>query len=225
MMLALWIIIGLIALFTVASMLPFSVHLHGERKDSFSYRTSFRWPWRAFGIGIRRDAQGRYIQLLCGDRCLYERERRKKTKKKEKTEEKGKTEGKRKMGFLDLLRNRDIMLQLIKTALRFRKDLFMCFRRPRLAGDIEIGFGDPAAMGIISGFVYAVSPRGMVLDDLRIRPDYVNVTLTGEIDFSTGARPSRIITAIIKLLFRLPIIRLLRLLRRRKKAKRKKEVK
>jgi len=226
-MLASWIIIGLIALLVVASMLPFSVHVQGERKDSFSYRTSFRWPWRTFGIGIRRDAQGRYIQLLCGDRCLYERKKRKKTKKKEKKEkkeEKGKTEEKRKMGFLDLLRNRDIMLQLIKAALRFRKDLFMCFRRPRLAGDIEIGFGDPAAMGIISGFVYAVSPRGMVLDDLRIKSDYVNVTFTGKVDFSTGARPSRIITAIIKLLFRLPIIRLLRLLRRRRKAKRKKEV-
>jgi len=122
------------------------------------------------------------------------------------------------------LRDRDILLNLVETALRFCKDLFMCFRRPRLAGDVEIGFGDPAAMGIVSGLVYAVSPRGMVLDDLRIKPDYVNATFTGVVDFSTGALPARIITVIIKLLFRLPIIRLLRLLRRRRKAKKKREV-
>ena len=93
-----------------------------------------------------------------------------------------------------------------------------------MAGDIEIGFGDPAAMGIVSGFVYAVSPRGMILDDLRIKPDYVNATFTGEVDFRTGALPARIIAVIIKLLFRLPIIGLLRLIRRRRKAKRKEEV-
>ena len=236
-MLALWIIMGLVVFLAVASMLPFSLHVQGEREDSISYRTSFQWPWRFFGIGIRRDAQGFHIQLLCGNRCLYERKKRKKTKKeegtkekkeKEKTQEKHKEEKKAekkgKKGFFDLLRNRDILVQLTRTALRFLRDLLLCLRRPRLSGDVEIGFGDPAAMGIISGFVYAVSSKGMVLGDLRIKPNYVDVIFTGEVDFSTGILPARVVTAFTKLLFRLPIIRLLKFLRRRRKAKKEKEV-
>lgn len=222
-MLALWIIMGLAVFLAVASMLPFSLHVQGEREDSISYRTSFHWPWRFFGIGIRRDAQGRYIQLLCGNKCLYERKRRKKTKKEEGVEEK-KAEKKGTKGFFELLRNRDILVYLTRTALRFLRDLFLYFRRPRLSGNVEIGFGDPAAMGIISGLVYAVSPRGMALDDLRIKPNYVDVIFIGEVDFSTGVVPARVVTAFTKLLFRLPIIRLLKLLRERRRAKKEKEV-
>ena len=225
-MLVLWIIIGVIALLAIASLLPFSLHVNGARIEqtslpvskSFSYRAAFHWPWRTFGVGIRRDIQGHYIQLLCGNKCLYERKKRKKTrKKKEKKKEKSK-------GSFNLLRDRKLLSQLIKAGLKFLRDIFSCLQRPQLAGDIEIGLSDPAAMGVISGLLYAISPKGMMLDDLKIRPNYVDSIFTGEIDFSTGARPARITIALIKLVFCLPIKGLLGLLRHRKKAVKEKEV-
>jgi hypothetical protein len=217
-LLALWIIIGLIVLLAIASLLPFSLRVRGSRYESFSYRTAFHWPWRALGIGVCRDAQGLHIQLLFGHRCLYERKKRGKPRKKRKEKEE------KKAGAFNLLRDRRLLIQLIRSGLRFLRDLLSCFQRPRLAGDIEVGLADPAAMGIISGFVYAVSPRGMMLDNLRIRPNYIDVTFTGEVDFSTGARPARVIVVFVRSLFYFPIRGLLRLLRRRRRAARKKEV-
>ena len=214
MLLALWI---LIALLSIASLLPFSLYVKGSRDADFSYQAAFYWPWRVLGIGLRRDVQGRYLQLLFGNRCLYERKRRKKIRKERKKKEK-------KKGGFSLLRDRELLSQLIRAGMRFLRDLLSCFRRPRLAGDVEIGFGDPAAMGVISGFVYAVSPTGMMLDDLRIIPNYVDAVLTGEVDFSTGARPARIVIVLVKSIFYFPIVGLLRLFRRRKKTARKKEV-
>jgi hypothetical protein len=226
MPLALWIIIGLIALLAIASMLPFSLCVKGARVEQaslsvsyggFSCHTKFHWPWKTFGIGMRWDAHGRYIQLFCGNRCLYERERRKKKRRKRKR--KGKDRG-----AISLLRERQLLRQLVRAGLRFSRDLLLCFRRPRLAGDIEVGFGDPAAMGVISGFVYAVSPSGMMLDKLKIRPNYIDATFTGNVSLSTSALPARIIAALIKLIFYLPIRGLLRLLRLRRKAAKEKEV-
>ena len=215
MLLALWIIIGLLALLIIVSMLPFSLHVKGARYGDFSYKVAFHWPWRASGIGIRRDERGRHFQLLCGSKCLYERRRRERTRRK--------SEGKKKSGF-NLFRERKLLSQLIRVGLRFLRDLLSCFRRPRLAGDIEIGFGDPAAMGVLSGFVYAVSPRGMTLDDLRIKPNYVDATLIGEVDFTTEARPARVIIVFIRLIFYLPIRELLRLFRRKRRTAKEKEV-
>ena len=214
MLLALWI---LIALLIIASLLPFSLHVKGVRGTDFSYQAAFHWPWQALGIGLRRDMQGRYLQLLFGNRCLYERKRRERTRKERKKKEK-------KKGGFSLLKDRKLLSQLIRAVMWFLKDMLSCFRRPRLAGEVEIGFGDPAAMGVIAGFVYAVSPTGMMLDDLRIKPNYVDAILIGEADFSTGARPVRIVIVLVKSIFYFPILGLLRLSRRRKKTARKKEV-
>lgn len=218
-LLALWIILGLFAMSLIASVLPFSLHVKGARKSDFSYQVSFQWPWRAFGVGVRRSADGRYFQLLWGNRCLYERKRRKKTSEKKTREKKEKKPG----GF-NLFRDRKLLSQLIRAGLRFFRDLLSCFRRRRLAGNIEVGIGDPAAMGILSGLVYAVSPNGMALDDLRITPNYMDATFTGEVDFSTAVQPARVIIVFIKSIFYLPIRELLRLFRRTKRAAKKKEV-
>lgn len=217
-MLALWIIAGLIVLLATASLLPFSLYIKGVRYESFSYLTAFHWPWKALGIGIRRDAHGHYIQLLCGDRCLYERKRRRKPRKKCREREK------KKEGAFNLLRDGRFLIQLIRSGLRLLRELLSCFQRPQLTGDIEVGVADPAAMGIISGFLYAISPRGMMLDDLRIRPNYIDATFTGKMDFSTSAQPARIIVVFVRSLFYFPIRGLLRLLRRRRRTAREKEV-
>jgi hypothetical protein len=230
MLLALCIVTGLLASPVVVSLLPFSLYVRGARDRDISYQVAFQWPWRAIGIGMRRDAQGRFFQLLWGNRCLYERKRRKKTRKdskqhkKEKKRKRKKEKKERKKGGFSLFRDRELLSQLIRGGLRLLRDLLSCFRRPRLAGDVEIGFGDPEAMGIVSGFVYAVSPRGMMLDDLRIRPNYVDVTFTGEVDFSTGARPARIVIVFIKLIFYFPIMGLIRLSRRKKRMAKEEEV-
>jgi hypothetical protein len=219
-LLALWIIIGLIALLAIASLIPFSLCAQGVRlDDSSGFRAAFHWPWRTFGVGVNRNKQGFYIQLLCGNRCLYERKRQKKPGKKKKKEEKKE----KKKSTFSLLRDRVLLVQLIKAGLRFLRDLLLCFRRPRLAGDIEVGFSDPAAMGMLCGIFYAVSSRGMMLDELRIRPSYVDTTFTGQVDFDTGARPASLAFAFIKLIPRLPIGGLLRLLKRRRRAAKEKE--
>ncbi len=211
-LLTLWIIAGLVVLLAITSMLPFSVYVKGARSDEdFSYQTAFHWPFKAFGVGIRRDARGRYIQLLCGNRRLYEHEMRKKKDKKRKKEK----EKKKKSSF-NLLRDRKLLDRLIRSGLRFLSDLLRCFRRPRLAGYVEIGFADPAAMGVLSGFVYAISRRGMVLDDLKIRSNYVDAVFIGEAALSTGARPACVATVLIKALFYFPIRELLRLRKRKK---------
>jgi len=218
MLLALWIIAGLIVLLVTASLLPFTLYVKGVRYESFSCRTAFHWPWRALGIGIRFDAYGRHIQLLCGERCQYERRRRRKQRKRRKGREE------KKEGAFNLLRDRKLLIQLIRSGLRFLRELLSCFQRPQLTGDIEVGVADPAAMGIISGFLYAISPRGMMLDDLRVRPNYIDATFTGELDFSTSAQPARIMVVLVRSLFYFPIKGLLRLLRRRRGAAREKEV-
>lgn len=218
-MLALWIILGLILLAVILSFMPFSVYVRLKpslgavnNNGGFGYRTVLYWPWRIFGIAFGKDSQGQTTQLLLGDRCLYKREKQEKKKKpKEKKKETGKKFG------LGLLRDRELLRQLIDTALKFLRDIIRCIRRPQLAGDVEVGFSDPAAMGVISGFIYAISPRGMVLDDLKIRPNYVDTIFAGELDISTGVQPARIIGAFIKLLFRLPKRKLLGILRHRRK--------
>jgi len=216
-MLALWIILGLVALFIIASLLPFSLYVSGARNERFTYEATFYWPWRTFGIGMRRDAQGRYLQLLFGNKCLYERERRKKRKRrKEKKEKKG--------GGFNPLRDKELLIQLIRAGLRLLRDLLSCFRRPRLAGDVEIGFGDPMVMGIVSGIVYAVSPTGMILDHLKIRPNYVDEIASGEVDLGMRVLPGRVLIVFIKSIFYFPIMGLIRLSRRRKKMAKEKEV-
>ncbi len=210
-LLILWIIAGLIFLAIILSLMPFSVYVKlnaslGDKDNDtgFGYQTAVYWPWNVFGVGFRKDYQARFIQLLLNNWCFYEREMRVKGKKPKKEKVKG----------FNLLRDRELLSQMIRAVLKFLKDLITCLRRPRLAGNIELGFSDPAAMGIISGFIYAISPNGMALDDLRIRPNYINAIFSGEVGISTGAQPARIIGAFIKLLFRLPKRRLLRLLSR-----------
>ena len=213
------IMLCLIALFIIASLLPFSLDVRGARDENLSYKAAFRWPWRTFGIGMRRDAQGRYFQLLFGNKCLYERERQKTRKKRKKKEKKEK-----KAGGFSLLKDRELLARLIRAGLRFLRDLLSCFRRPRLVGDVEIGFGDPMIMGIISGVVYAVSPTGMTLDHLKIKPNYVDEIATGEVDLDVRALPGRVLIVFIKLIFYFPIIGLLRLSRRKKKIAKEREV-
>ena len=118
----------------------------------------------------------------------------------------------------------ELLTQLIRAGLKFLRDLLSCFLRPRLAGDVEIGFGDPMVMGIVSGVVYAVSPTGMTLDHFRIRPNYVDEIAAGEVDLSTRAIPGRVLIVFIKLAFYFPIIGLIKLSRRKKKMAKEKEV-
>jgi len=62
------------------------------------------------------------------------------------------------------------------------------------------------------------------LDRLVIRPNYVDATFMGEVTFDVSIQPFFIILAFIKLLFRLPIIRLIKLVRRKKSSTKKMEV-
>lgn len=217
MLLALWIIAGLIGLCIVFSWLPFTLYVRGIGEEDYRYYAAFYWPWRILGFGIRRDTQGSYFQLLSGSRCLFEREKRKKTRKKRKKKKKKE----KKKGSFSFFGNRDLLSKMIKAGIRLLNDLLSCFRRPRLAGDIEIGFGDPAAMGIITGIIYAISPTGMMLNELRIRPNYIDVTLNGEAIFSTGAQPARILITFLKAVFYFPIGGLIKLSRQRKTDKNK----
>jgi len=125
---------------------------------------------------------------------------------------------------MDLLREKELLSRVMSAGLKFLGDSFSCFRNPHLTGEIDLGFGDPALMGIFTGFVYSISPRGMVLDRLVIRPNYVDATFMGEVTFDVSIQLFFIILAFIKLLFRLPIIRLIKLVRRKKSSTKKMEV-
>jgi hypothetical protein len=218
--LALFIIIGLIILLTIASMLTFSICVKSAiSNEGFSYCAIFHLPLKIFGIGICKDKQRSYTQFLYGDKCLYERESHKKTRKKQKKE---KTKKKKKANF-SLFWDTKLFEQLIKAGLKFIRNLLFALHRPRVAGDVEIGFSDPAATGMLSAFLYSMSPNGILFDNLKIRPNYVDIAFTGKVDFSTGVRPARITIELIKLLFNLPIKKLFRLYKRRKKGSKEKE--
>jgi hypothetical protein len=212
-MLALWIILALIALAVIASVIPFSLRGRGFRThEDFSYNVAFHWLWRILGISFSGDTQGRYTKIVWGNRSLYRRKTgRKKRKEREKKKGEKKEKKKKKKGAFNPLRDREILKRLIKVVLGFIKDLLSQFRRTSLSGNVEIGFGDPAAMGIVSGFLYAIPPHRMMLDDLRITPNYVDTTFVGEIDFSTSIRPISIAIVLIKWIFHVPVIGLLRL--------------
>ena len=226
-LLALWIILGLIVLAIALSFVPFSVYIKLKpslgavnNNGGFGYQTVLYWSWRLLGIGFGKDSHGQTTQLLFANKCIYKRKKLEKLEgEKEKKPKKKKEKSKKKFSEIDfrLLLDRELIKQLISVVLSFLRDIIRCIRRPHLTGDVELGFSDPAAMGVISGFMYAISPKGMVLDDLRIRPNYVDAIFYGELEISTGVQPARVLGAFIKLLFRLPKRKLWRIFRSKKK--------
>ena len=211
------ILVIVLVLLAIASLLPFTLHVNlTKSKESISYHVVFHWPWRILGFGMRKDMQGQYAQLLCKDKCLYEREKRKKVIKEKKKKNKNR---------FNIFGERELIIQLAKVTLNFFRDLFLCFRHFSLSGGIEIGFSDPAATGIMSGLLYAISPKGVLLDKLKVNPNYVDSMLLGMIDFRTDVKPIRVLVVFIKLLFHLPIIELLRLRRKLKRKSEEKEIK
>ncbi|MBD3184660.1 hypothetical protein GF312_20435 [Candidatus Poribacteria bacterium] len=215
-MIVLWILLIIIAVLFLASLMPFSVQASGERwEENFRYSTFFYWPWRLVGIGVKRDEEGKYTQFLIGNRCITKRETKKKKKKKNK--EKGKTK------FSDFLKRRTLFTDLIRTALRFLRDLLRSFYGTRVSGQLEVGISDPAAMGMLSGVLYSISPRGVIFGGLKIYPNFIDTVFTGEVNFKTSILPARIYYAILKLIFRLPLIYLLGMLRKSRRKKRNKE--
>ena len=232
-LLALWILLLLFFLLIIISLLPITFRAaFSLLENRRSYTVSLHWVWQAFGVAVQKDSQGFCVKVLFGNRSIFEKRKasrkskanKRSTRKGEEEQEKtGKTKGKKKRKtaserqwkIIDLLYERQLLRQCIDAALSFMGDMRSGIRHLHLSGELEIGFSDPFLMGILVGFLYAISPAGMMLDRLRIIPNYVDDVLTGETSLSVSILPASIGVATMKLIFRLPKRYLLKLRKRR----------
>lgn len=221
----LFCIIGfLVVLFVALLVLPFSLSIKAERTETtVGYQIAIRYPWRFLGFGIGRDAGQKKARILLGNKGVYERpgkEEEKKEKggepkkKSKKDKPEGKDKTKRKFG--DLMQYAGLMREIARPAIQFLKDILRLLKKARIAGDLEVGISDPALMGMLYGFYWGIPWRKR--HDLKVKPSFVETTFTGWLEVESYVTLISILYAVIKLAFRAPIIKLIRLRRRRKVA-------
>jgi hypothetical protein len=233
-------IIGFFGILLIALLiLPFSIFAKVERMgEKFGYQLAIRYPWKSFGFGMDRDAGQQRMRILIGNKSVYEKNKRegKKAKKyksisaenesvskeakreKKKTKKKSKKE-KSKTKFSDFVQIWQLLRGNIKPIIQFLKDILRCFRRARIVGDLEVGISDPALMGMLYGMYWAVLWNKQ--HNLKINPNFLDATFSGWVEFEIYITILPILFAFIKLAFRMPIIKIIRLVRQRKSTKKK----
>jgi len=208
--------------------LPFSLSIKVERTETtVGYQIAIRYPWKLIGIGLGRDAGQRKMRILIGNRSVYEPKRREKKtskgkSKKEKKPQKDKKlqkekkskKDKPKRKFGDFMKYSGLIREIARPAIQFLKDILRCLKKARIAGDLEGGISDPALMGILYGVYWAIPWRKQ--HDLKVNPNFVDATFSGWVEIETYVTLLSISYAVIKLAFKVPIIKLIRMRRQKK---------
>lgn len=223
-------LIGFFVILLIALLvLPFSILAKVERLEAnVGYQIAIRYPWKFWGFALGKDAGQWKMRILIGNKSIYEKLKRKKKPKGDKPtliesesiSEKGKSGGKKfkqgkpKRKFGDFVQIWELIRKNAKPIMQFLKDILRCLKKACIGGDLEIGVSDPALMGMLYGIYWAILWNKQ--QDLKIKPNFVDTTFFGWIEFETYIILLPILYAFIKLAFKVPIIKLIRVVRQRK---------
>jgi len=188
--------------------LPFSLFAKVERMEGeFGYKIAIRYPWKFLGFGIGSGAGQQRMRILIGNRSVYEKAKRKGNKLK-------KDKPKRK--FSDFVQIGKLLRGHIKPIMQFLKDILRYFiKKAHIEGDLEVGVSDPALMGMLYGMYWSVLWNKQ--HSLKINPNFLDATFSGWIEFEVYITLLSILFAVIKLAFKVPIIKIIRMSKQRKK--------
>ena len=218
-----------------------------EAKVGYQIAIRYPWKFLGFrytfgtqpgGFGMGSDAGQRRMRILIGNKSVYEKSKRKgkKPKKKPQKDEpistenenisekpKGKKrkrskelkEDKPKRKLSDFWQIWDLIRENAKPVMYFLKDILGCFKKARIAGDLEVGISDPALMGMLYGMYWAIPWHKQ--HGLKVNPNFIDATFSGWIEFETYVMLLPILCAVIKLAFKVPIIKIVRMSRQRKR--------
>jgi len=216
--------------------LPFSLFAKVERMEGeFGYKIAIRYPWKFLGFGIGSGAGQQRMRILIGNRSVYEKAKRKgnKSEKKPKKDEPISTESenvsektkrkgnklkkdKPKRKFSDFVQIGKLLRGHIKPIMQFLKDILRYFiKKAHIEGDLEVGVSDPALMGMLYGMYWSVLWNKQ--HSLKINPNFLDATFSGWIEFEVYITLLSILFAVIKLAFKVPIIKIIRMSKQRKK--------
>jgi len=229
-------IIGFFGISLIALLVfPFSVFAKVQRMEGrFGYQLAIRYPWKFLGFGIGSGAEQRGMRILLVNKSVYEKSKGKKSKKKSKKDEalstesvseEGKPEKKKvkkeskkeksKREFRDFIQLGKLIRGNVKPIIQFLKDILRCFKKARIEGDLEVGVSDPALMGMLYGMYWTVMWNRQ--HKVKIEPNFLDTTFSGWAEFEVYITLLPILFAVIKLAFKVPIIKIIRLSKKRKK--------
>ena len=227
-----------VILLIVLLVLPFSLVAKVERMEAkVGYQISIRYPWKFLGFGMGSDAGQRRMRILIGNKSVYEKSKRKGKKKPKKSKEdkpistgdksvdekpkdkrkkpKKPKKDKPKRKFGDFVQIWELIRGNARPVMQFLKDILRCLKKTRIAGDLEVGISDPALMGMLYGIYWAILWNKQ--HDLKVNPNFIDTTFSGWVEFETYVILLSILCAVIKLAFKVPIIKIIRMSKKRKR--------
>jgi hypothetical protein len=145
----------------------------------------------------------------------------KKETKKTKKEPRAKVkieEGKKKKSKLslhDLWSRKELVLRVIRIALRFFADLLRAIRWDKLSLELDVATPDPALTGILYGQLCAVkysTNHFFPSAQIDVCPDFVNQLPHGSAETVFSVRPVNVVVPASKMFFALPKIQIVKAL-------------
>ena len=212
---ALYLILSFVFILILAGLfLPVRLHLVLNEK-----RKSISLGW--FFMMLGADFVSKTFELRLFSQRIMSRKIRKKRKEKEEVK-KAKKAKKKGRGFeiSDLWKEKDLLSRVLVIFFRFIRDMSTRIRLDRFFVEADIATPDPALTGVIYGGLCALSvPTNSISPDIRVKvqPDFKTEIPRGRADVAFSTRLIDAFAAIVKMLYALPKIRIIRTLIKKKR--------
>ena len=207
--------LGMVAILTLVCLVaPIRLRLSFDDK-----KRSLALSWLA--IDVERNLKEKTLRLsLFDQRIMTKRfgksEENAKKEKEERLGEKKKPEKKKsKLRPLDLWIKKELLVRVIRIAIRFILDLLRAIRWDELSLELDVATPDPALTGILYGQLCALKhSTDFLLPNARVRvqPDFVNQLPKGNAETVFSVKPVNVIVSASKMFLALPKIQIVKTL-------------